>query len=75
MAKEPLPLDAAEIPEELPGLALRSTVVFPFDVVSVARPAMTSTVARRPMGSVWGLAYELSSSCTHARTTATGMLI
>ena len=31
---DPLPLDAAEIAEELPGLALRSTVVFPFDVVS-----------------------------------------
>jgi ATP-dependent Lon protease len=30
-----LPLEQTEIPAELPGLALRSTVVFPFDVVSV----------------------------------------
>jgi len=31
----PLPLEATELPDELPGLKLRSTVVFPFDVVSV----------------------------------------
>ena len=30
-----LPFEQAEIPEELPGLRLMSTVVFPFDVVSV----------------------------------------
>ncbi len=30
-----LPLEPTEIPDELPGLCLRSTVVFPFDVVSV----------------------------------------
>ncbi len=30
-----LPLEQTEIPTELPGLCLRGTVVFPFDVVSV----------------------------------------
>ncbi len=30
-----LPFEQAEIPDELPGLRLMSTVVFPFDVVSV----------------------------------------
>ena len=34
-APEPPPLDQTEIPDELPGLRLLSTVVFPFDVVSV----------------------------------------
>ncbi len=33
--KDSLPLEQTEIPDELPGLCLRSTVVFPFDVVSV----------------------------------------
>ncbi len=49
-SNEPLPLDAAEIPDELPGLALRSTVVFPFDVVSVAldRPRSLRMVEGHP---------------------------
>ncbi|MDA1196300.1 MAG: endopeptidase La [Planctomycetota bacterium] len=42
--------DATEIPPELPGLALRSTVVFPFDVVSVPldRPRSLRMIEAHP---------------------------
>ena len=47
---DPTPLETPEIPAELPGLALRSTVVFPFDVVSVQldRPRSMRMVEANP---------------------------